>query len=110
MTTLQPAVTGDINDTRTIQLAGIDNLNAVQTIVGHAWRGSSTPVQLDCQVDDAADCTVTLSLGGSDGWLTTATPGQWSVEIQASFTDGTVLTWPADKPMTIKVRAQGDPP
>lgn len=102
-------VQGDIDDTIVVTLNGIDNLAGVDTVEGHVWRGTTTET-LDAAVADSAARTVTVQLGDADGWLATATAGYWRFEVQATFGDGTVLTWPADAADRIYVRAQGDEP
>jgi hypothetical protein len=101
-------VQGDIGDTVVVTLGGVADLTAVDTIVAHIKRGD-TIEELDATVTSAVNRTVTVELGAADGWLATAAPGRWRIEYQATFLDGSVLTWPDDQPDTIIVRADQDP-
>jgi hypothetical protein len=106
---LQPAVQGDVGDRRIVRLDGVANLDGVDTIRAHAWRRNVADVELGVTVVDSAARTVEVDLGGADGWLATVTEAAvWFIEVEATFVDGSVLTWPADAPMTIAVRLQGD--
>lgn len=100
-------VQGDVDRTLTVTLGQIADLSAVSTIEAHVWRGS-TYETLTAVVLDADDCTVTVDLGDDDGWLSDAAPGTWALEVEATFADGSVATWPEEKPDKIIVRAQGD--
>lgn len=113
MTALQPAVIGDIGDTRIIQLDGVDTLDDVTAIEAHVWiehRKSSTAVTLAAEVLDAGDRTIVVDLGTDPetGWLpAVARRNEWLIEYQLTF-GSTVLTWPNGDPDTINVREQGD--
>lgn len=109
MIQLRPAVQGDVNDVRTLRLDGVESLTAVSAIVGHVWQNRGPRVALDAAVVDDVERTVTLSLGGAGGWLASVDPGGYFVELQATFQDGSKLTWPAARPASINVRAEGDP-
>lgn len=107
MTKFHTAVTGDIQDFRTAVLSGIEDLTNVSAIETHIWQHGTTPVTLTTAVLVAADRTIRFQLGDDEGWLATeATPGNWLVEYQLTFLDGTVLTWP-QTPDVLPVRAQG---
>ena len=108
MISLKPAVTGDVNDARTVRLDGVANLSAVSTITSHVWRVGVAHAVLATTVVDADARTVRISLGGAGGWLASAVPDTYSVEVEATFADGSVLTWPDARPMTLTVREQGD--
>lgn len=114
MADLRPAVQGDIGDTRLVRLDGITNLNAATTVVAHIYTGSRSVAThvatLTAEVDDPADCTITINLGAADGWLATAAPGRYLIEYQVTFASGDIITWPAAAGDRIQVRAQGDPP
>ena len=97
-------VQGDVNDTVTVTLDGVATLNAVTAVAAHVWRPSVPPVTLTAAVTNAATRLVTVQLGT---WLATAVPDNWYLEVQATFADGSVLTWPAGTPDKILVRAQG---
>lgn len=107
MTTLKTAVTGDVGDYRLVTLAGVDNLDAVTAIEAHVWKSDTAPTTLAASVDDSAERRIRVELGSAGGWLATATPGSWKIEYQLTF-GSTVLTWPADGPDRILVRAEGD--
>lgn len=107
---LAPAVRGDVNDRRVVRLDGVANLGAVVGVEAHVWRSGVSPVALAATVVDATERTVDVVLGAADGWLATATPGTWWVEIEATFADGSVLSWPAQQPLSITVRPDADPP
>lgn len=100
-------VQGDVDDSIVVTLNGIADLSAVDTLEAHVWRGD-TRETLDAEIADSAARTVLVHLGDETGWLATAEPGYWRFEVQATFGIGTVLTWPADEPDRIYVRAQGD--
>lgn len=103
------AVAGDVGDTITVRLDGIDTLNAssVRAIVRRP--GTTTSHVLTATITDANERTVTISLGDADGWLATdATVGTWDLEIEATFANGDVLTWPSAQPMRLAVRSDLD--
>lgn len=102
-----PAVAGDVNDVRVVTLDGIDDLAAVTSIEAHVWNLRTEPVTLAATVTDAVARQVTVQLGAGGGWLPTAAPGEYFIEIEATF-GTTVLTWPSGKPDKLIVRAQGD--
>lgn len=107
---LRPAVAGDVNDVRTLTLNGIEDLDGLDSIEGHVQPVSGGASEtLAVTVTDSATATVTLSLGGVAGWLADATPGTYRIDVEATFLDGTVLTWPADAPLGLRVRAELDP-
>ena len=108
MTTLKPAVSGDINDTRVFTLNGPQsNLDDVTAIEAHVWLLGGTPETLAASVTDSATKQVTVELGDGTGWLKTAAAGSYLFEIQATF-GSTVLTWPQGSPSVLKVRTEGD--
>ncbi len=98
MTELAPAVQGDVNDFRSVTLHGVEDLTAVTAIETHVWKTGTTPLveaTLATTIVDATERTARIELGGVAGWLATAAPGTWFLEVEATFGDGTVLTWPA---------------
>lgn len=103
----RPAVSGDVGDTRLVVLDGIDDLTTVSSIEAHVWRNAVAPVTLTTTVTDAVARSVTVQLGGAGGWLPTAAPGTYHIEIEVTI-GSTVLTWPNGAPDQIEVRAQGD--
>jgi hypothetical protein len=102
-TTILSAHQGDIGDTRLLHVTGIINLDAVSDVVGHVYRKRTVAV-LAASVTDVEACTVTLHLGDEDGWLATADLGDWFVELQLTFLDGSELTW---GPAILSVVRQG---
>lgn len=109
VTRLRPAVAGDIDDVRRVRLDGVENLGAAVSVVAHVWRRGGASVELDAAVVDASARIVAVELGDADGWLALATPDEYQLEVQVTFGDGSVLTWPDDRPMSLIVRAEGDP-
>ena len=106
MTELKPAVTGDIGDTRVLTLNGIDSLSSATAVKAHVWNLTAATTELDAAVTDATTNQVTVQLGGTGGWLPTATPDTYLFEVQVTF-GTTVLTWPQSTPATLVVREQG---
>jgi hypothetical protein len=74
-------VQGDVDDTITVVLNGVEDLTTVTSVVAHVWHGQATPINLSAAV------TV------------------WFLELQVTFGNGAVLTWPSGRPDTISVRA-----
>lgn len=115
MTSNANAVQGDVNRSRVYKLSGIQDLTGVSAAEAHVWNNVSRTT-LTATVLDPIERTVEVNLGvlGSD-WLPAApTPGVWSLEIQCTFTDGSIHTWPeGSNPAlkrsadTITVRKQG---
>ena len=102
------AVVGDVNDIRIFQLAGVASLAGVDAIEAHVWSTTGA-ANLTGAVVDSGERTVSITLGGSSGWLSTATAGIWNMEIEATYSDGSILTWPTGRPIQLTVRAAGDP-
>ena len=100
-------VQGDLKDTLTVTLDGVVDLASAVTVVAHVWRNGVAPITLTAAVTNPTTRLVTIQLGSTGGWLATAAPTTWWLEVQVTFTDGTVLTWPAGTPDMIIVRAQG---
>jgi hypothetical protein len=100
-------VQGDVGDTIVVTLNGVADLAAVTAVEAHVWRGA-TVATLTAAVTDADELEVTVELGDDEGWLATAAAGAWRFETQATFADGSILTWPSSGTDHIKVRAQGD--
>lgn len=103
-------VQGDTGDTITPWLYGVATF-AGATVVAHVWQTGVTATNLTAAVVDGTDdngnpcgvCTVHLA-----SWITTATPGDWFIEEQVTFTDTTIITWPGgDSPDVLHIRAQG---
>lgn len=104
---LEPAVAGDIDDVRTLRMDGIDNLDDVTAIEAHVWKSRGAATTLAAEILDATARTVSVSLGDDEGWLATATPDAYLLEIEVEIGDAT-LTWPNGSPAVLWVRSQGD--
>lgn len=101
-------VRGDVNDFVDVTLSGVQDLTNVSAVEGHVAL-DRTKVNLAAAVTDPVARTVRVQLGGAvGGWLRTAEPGSWKLEIEATFLDGTILTWPAASTDTIVVRKDYD--
>jgi hypothetical protein len=101
----EPAFAGDVNDDRTVTLGGTEDLTTVSTIEAHValLADRTDRATLTAAVASAVDRTVTVSLGS---WLAAVpTPGDWRITVQATFSDGTILTWGPD---TLTVLSQDD--
>lgn len=104
-------VQGDTGDTVTAFLYGLASYVGSAT-VAHVWQTGVTATTLTATVADGFDdstpakacgvCTVHLA-----SWITNATPGDWLLEYQTTFSDNTVVTHPDENPDTLHVRAQG---
>jgi hypothetical protein len=97
-------VQGDVNDTITVILSGVENLTGA-TAVAKVWRRGVDAENLTTSITSTVNRTVSVDLGGASGWLFDAAIGTWLIEIQVTFADGSILTWPADSPDMIVVRA-----
>lgn len=100
-------VQGDVNDVVIVTCSGVANLNAVTAAEAHVWQRGKTASTLAASVTNAATLQVTVQLGGATGWLATAKAGEWFLETQLTYADGSVLTWPEGAPDVIEVRRQG---
>lgn len=98
-------VQGDVNDSIIVVLDGVADLASATSVEAHVWRDDTAPTTLAASVVDPAARTVKIQLGGVSGWLATAEPEIWFIEEQVTFSDGTVLTWPAGQPDVLVVRA-----
>lgn len=103
MTILVPAKAGDVRDVRTIRLDDkvgdtttpfdLTNASSVRALV----RLKGTKAVLAGAVTDAVGGIVEIQLGiAPTDWLP-ARPkaGDWQFEVEVTFNDGTILTWPA---------------
>jgi hypothetical protein len=99
-------VQGDIGDTLVTELDGVTDFTAA-TAVANVWLVGTTPTSLAATVANAVAtdgtpcgrCTVVLG-----SWLTTAL-GNYLLEYTVTFSNGAVLTWPADAPDMLIIRA-----
>lgn len=90
---------GDVSDKRTLTLGGVDDLTAASSLRAHVYlREKDTTAELDVAILDANARTVELNLGDAGGWLPLRPhPGDWRVQVEVTFGDGTILTWPNDE-------------
>jgi len=93
---LVPCHAGDIGDTRTVRLDGVEDLENVEAIEAHVARSGVTAT-LSCSVADASERTVIIALGTAESdWLPSGpATGQWLVQIEVTFDNGDKLTWPS---------------
>jgi hypothetical protein len=97
-------VQGDVNDTITVVLSGVENLLTATAVEAHVWRADVAPETLPAAITDPVTRTVLVQLGGASGWLSDAAANVWYVDVQVTFADGSVFTWPSGGPDTIAVR------
>ncbi len=97
-------VQGDVNDELTFVMGGVNDLTGAASIEAHVWRSGFLAATLAAAVSDPVERLVVVQLSP---WLATATPGEWYFEIEMTFGDGTVLTWPSCDPPILRVRADG---
>lgn len=96
-------VRGDVKDTIVAQLGGIADLSTATDVIGIITQDGETFSQLDGSVSDAASSQVTISLAA---WLPTAAEGDWWIEYEVTFGDGSSKTWPERGQDRIHVRAR----
>jgi len=106
----RPAVAGDLGDTRTVTLGGIADLTAAVSARGIVSYSADQTVtaELDATIPDPDATDITVELGGAGEWLQTAAPGVWLLEVEVTFADGSVLSWPQGSADTLVVRADLD--
>ena len=96
-TIIDPAVAGDIGDTRTGTIGGVLTLvGATAAVVARLVASPKTAVTIPITIDDTALRTFTWPLGTViTDWLP-AEPaaGEWFVQVRVTFGDGSVLTFP----------------
>lgn len=107
---LAPAVAGDVNQTRTRTIDDLIGTNPSEVdIIGHIWRATVAPVDLEVTLTDDAGA-IEIDFGDYDGWLANdAYSGVWLLEYQCTFGDGEIRTVPAGWPDEIVVRDDHDP-
>ena len=98
---------GDLKDTVSVTLSGVEDLTTVTAVEAHVWANGVAPVTLTAAVASASLRTVTVQLGGVGGWLPTAVARSYLFETQVTFADGSVITWPSKGADQLTVRAQG---
>lgn len=105
-TGLPPAVAGNTGDYRIIRLSGVDSLSAATAFSADVWLEGQPETQLNVVLVSALKRTVRVEFGGVGGWLATAAPGDYFLEIDVEFGPTVTLTWPARAPMILGVREQ----
>lgn len=105
MNALTPAHQGDRGDTRVVTLGGIATLTSASSVRALITR-DDTIVVLAAAVTDAAACEVTIQLGSADDdWLPSRPEvGAWRVQVEVTFADGSVLTWPTARTGSIPLQ------
>lgn len=96
MTTLNnPRVhQGDEGDTAAFTLTGISTLNGATSVRALVQRKETIAI-LDATVTDAPGREVTVEWGTTGGWLPSRPKvGRWDLQIEVTFVDGRILTWP----------------
>ena len=101
---MKSAVVGDLGDTRTWRLDGVETLLGATNIKAHFWTQDIPVVSVDCTLLDAAARLVEVPLGG---FLDAAIPASYSTEVSVNHEAATELTFPAAAPALIRVRQQG---
>lgn len=104
MRTVWRKVQGDVKDKLIVVLDGVENLTGA-TAVAYVWQNGVARTTLTATITDPVARTVSVDLGGASGWLSAVAPGTWLLEVEVTFTDATILTWPAGAPDMIVVRA-----
>lgn len=105
---LKAAISGDVGDIRLIKVSGnFDNLDDVASVRALAQKGSAT-VELGASVASSAARTIQVELGSPPGgWLSGGpTLGKWTMQLEITFDNGQVLTWPNQDTMNINVLRQ----
>jgi hypothetical protein len=109
----RPVRQGDVNETRTVVIGGVQDLSTVSSVVAHLAlvADTTTRTELTGSVTDETERTVAISFGDETGWLAVGpTPGDYWLTTQVTFADGTVLTWPDDPtPDRLTVLPEYDP-
>lgn len=108
-TTLKTVTTGDVDVVKVLQLNGVDDLAAVDSVEAHVWYRRDDVTTLAATVSDTANRYVSVQLGSTGGWLPTLViPGRgerkYNLDVEVTFTDGSVLTWST---AVLPVRGQG---
>jgi hypothetical protein len=94
-------VAGDTGDTIDVTVLGITDATTASAWEAHVWITGTTATTLSASATSAT--VVRVNLGS---WLTSATPGLYNLELQATVA-GNPRTWPEGTPDQIVVRAQG---
>jgi hypothetical protein len=100
---LKGCVAGDINDYRIVTVGGVEDLTTISSIEAHVWN-STTDATLAATVIDPVARTVRVEHGDTGGWLPSLPrPGKWWIEVEGTWGDGTVLTFPTPGDPVAKV-------
>lgn len=108
---LDTAVSGDTDDVRLLVLTGGMPNDALAAALGapgavlsaRVWAEGADPgsaESLALTVHDAARRIVALNLGGASGWLSSATAGDYLVDMKVNG-----VTYPSGGPIALLVRA-----
>ena len=102
----RPCVAGDIGDTRNVTLGGVQTLVGATAVAHVRYLADPTVIaDLAATITSTTDRTVTVNLGTSGGWLPSRpASGDWDIEVEVTFGDGSVLTFPDGDPDTLTVR------
>lgn len=102
MTKLKSAKAGDVGEVRRLQLrgrisdesAGVDLIDAVS--VRAIAKRNGVSVVLPVTVFDSATGVVDVALGALPAdWLPKGPSiGKWQFEVEVTYTNGSILTWP----------------
>ena len=99
-----PATSGDANDERIVTLGGTADLATVSSIRALVQSKADPSVSsvLSASVLNATARTVTVVFGS---WLATAAAGGYWLEVETTWSDGTILTFPQGRPDSLQVFA-----
>jgi hypothetical protein len=98
------AVQGDNRTVLPAYLTGVSDLTGATAVVAHltgVYPATGT-YSLGVTVTDPANRAVRLTIQSTDS----VAPGEYLLEWQVTFSDGTVLTWPTDGYDLLRVRPQ----
>jgi hypothetical protein len=91
-------VQGDTGDTLAVQLTGVATFTSALAIA-KVWIPGGTAESLTAEITPEGVCTVALGT-----WLADAV-GDYLIEYEITFDDGSVITWPEGPPDQVHVRA-----
>lgn len=103
---------GDVGDSAVFTLDGIASLSGVASVRALVQRRGSVEI-LTAAVTDAIAREVTVQWGAAGGWLPSRPKvGKWDLQIEVTFGDGRVLTWPntCDGSSFVEVLDEIEPP
>lgn len=110
-TTVIELVQGDTNDTRVVQLGGIEAIPGAAALEAHVWRTTSpaSTTTLATVLVDAEERTVRIKFGA---WIDTAAAGgswRWEVQVTGTWSDGETgpRTFPTKEGHPLVLRAAG---